>query len=280
VSTVGEWLAAHGDLPRLDREVLISRATGLSRAQVLGRPERMLAPAAADHLHDWATRRRAGEPLAYITGDKEFWGLEFAVAPGVLVPRPDTECLVDVALGTAGAEPTLTAPGACWLELGTGSGAVAGALAVAAHRRGWPVSLIATDISADALTIAAGNARRHGARITWHHGNWFAGVDGPFPLIVSNPPYVADDDPHLADLIHEPRLALTAGPDGLDAIRRIVADVPGYLAIGGWVVLEHGAAQGETVRALLTATGLERVETHQDLAGLDRVTRARRPEGA
>jgi release factor glutamine methyltransferase len=280
VSTVGDWLAAHAELPRLDRELLVCRAAGISRSQVIGRPERVLGVEALVELNKWATRRQAGEPLAYITGEKEFWGLTFEVSPSVLVPRPDTELLVETALELASeAMPQPSASGR-WIELGTGSGAVVVALGREAAARGWPVALTATDRCPAALAQAACNAARHHVSVTWRCADWFDGIDGAFDLIISNPPYVADGDPHLDDLGYEPRHALTAGADGLDDLRRIAAGVYAYLRPGGWVALEHGAYQGTAVRALLREAGLYRIDTVTDLAGRERVTRARRPERA
>jgi release factor glutamine methyltransferase len=327
VSTVGGWLGAHPDLDRRDREVLLCRAAGLSRAQLLTRPEQPLTESTAATLQQWAERRRAGEPVAYILGRREFWGLELAVSPAVLVPRPETELLVELALELlVGAIPRSQPPvgaisrsrmpvGAISrsrmeeleddqrsgestkdsrsgdrsyenekstqrlevLELGTGSGAVAIALAQEAAARDLPVRISATDISAQALAVAARNACRHGTDVHWLHSDWFQAVGGHYHLIVSNPPYVADDDPHLAALNHEPRLALAAGAEGLDAIRAIVAAAPGHLQPGGALLLEHGCDQGAAVRALLAHAAFVDIETLPDLAGLERVTRARQP---
>lgn len=282
--TVGEWLGGQPDLPRLDRELLVCRAAGISRSQVLGRPERVLDARALTLLDDWAARRRAGEPLAYITGEREFWGLAFEVSPRVLVPRPETELLVEAALALADHE---AAPAAArrWLELGTGSGAVAIALALEARARHWQIELTATDVCADALAVAARNGVRHGVTVFWRQADWLDGLAGDghaggrFELIVSNPPYVAEDDPHLAALGFEPRRALTAGASGLDDLQHIARRVPEHLQPGGWVVLEHGADQGAAVRTMLRDAGLDDIATIRDLAGHERVTRARRPCG-
>jgi release factor glutamine methyltransferase len=279
VSTVGAWLARQADLPRLDRELLVGRAAGISRSQVLGRPERALTPDTLATLDQWAARRRAGEPLAYITGEREFWGLSFEVSPSVLVPRPETELLVEVALALADTAPGAAA-GRFWLDLGTGSGAVAIALASEARRRGWTVTLTATDISEQALVVAARNGNRYSAGVEWRRADWFHGIEGRFEFIVSNPPYVAEGDPHLAELRCEPRGALTAGPDGLRDLRRIVAGAVAHLYPGGWLVLEHGADQGAPVRSLLHHAGLSEVATATDLAGHERVTCGRRPAHA
>lgn len=264
MTTAGAWLAAHPDLDRLDRELLLGRAAGLSRAQLLARPERPLDNVVLVRLGEWAARRRSGEPLAYIFGEREFWGLTLEVGPDVLVPRPETELLVELAL-------TLVPPSPRLLDLGTGSGALAIALA-----RALPAATVtASDVSPAALDTARRNARRHGTAVTWLCGDWFAPVAGRFDLIVSNPPYVAEADPHLKALRYEPAGALVAGPDGLDAIRRIVAGAGDHLETDGILAIEHGHDQAAAVRRLLDAAGFIDITTHRDLAGLDRVTRGR-----
>ena len=278
MSTVADWLDAHADLDRVDRDALLGAATGLTRAQLLARPERTVPREALGRLADWADRRRRGEPVAYLLGRREFWGLDLTVTPDVLIPRPDTELLVEVALALVDGE---SRPGGCahgerprLLELGTGSGAVAIALA----RERPALDVTATDLSERALAVARGNAARHRAEVTFLHGDWFDAVTGAFELIVSNPPYVREDDAHLRDLASEPRHALVAGADGLDAIRRIAAGAGGHLAAGGWLALEHGWDQGPAVRRLLEEHGFGDVATHRDLAGHDRVTVGRRRE--
>lgn len=271
--TVGAWLAAHPELERRDREVLLCEAAGLTRAQVLAYPERPLEPAVAERLDGWVARRRAGEPVAYILGRREFWGLELEVGPAVLVPRPETELLVEAAMARADACRRL-------LDLGTGSGAIAIAVAVEATRRGLALEIVASDRSEPALAVAGRNAARHGVEIAWRRSDWFLNVPERFDLIVSNPPYVPERDPHLAALACEPRAALAAGPDGLQAIRAILGGAPAHLEPGGWLLLEHGFDQGDAVRALLEAAGFRAVETLIDLAGHERVSLGRWPGGA
>jgi len=291
VTAVGEWLAAHTDLDRLDREVLLCRAAGLTRAQLLARPERPLDAATACRLADWAERRRRGEPVAYILGRKEFWGLELDVSPAVLVPRPDTELLVEIGLellasfcrsGLQTATDTLMLSrsgdrsykdAATVLELGTGSGAVA----IALGREVPAARITATDVSPEALAVARGNAARHEVDITWVASDWYAAIDGRFDMILSNPPYVPADDPHLAALGHEPHGALVAGADGLDAIRTICAGAAGHLQPGGALALEHGWDQGAAVRSLLGDARFIGIETRRDLGGQGRVTLGRLP---
>lgn len=266
--SVGEWLRQQSDLDRLDRELLVCEATGMSRAQVLAHPEVLLSDAARSRLARWATRLREGEPLAYLLGRREFWGLDLAVCPAVLIPRPETELLVSLTL-------EILQPGDRVLELGTGSGAIAIAVASSAGDRNTEVT--ATDRSAAALAVAQRNAAAHGVNVRWVQSDWLAGMDGTWQVIVSNPPYVAEGDPHLTALGHEPRSALCGGLDGLADLRRIVADAPAHLSPGGWLLLEHGWDQGPAVRNLMAAAGLEEIQTLPDLAGHDRVTRGRRP---
>ena len=218
-------------------------------------------------------RREAGEPVAYLLGRRGFWTLDLAVTPDTLIPRPETELLVEQALARLDA----AAP-ARVADLGTGSGAIA--LAVASER---PVAqVVATDRSEAALAVARGNAVANGleGRVEFRAGDWFAPLAGErFDLVASNPPYIAEGDPHLAegDLRHEPPAALASGADGLEAIRRIVAAAPGHLRPGGWLLLEHGFDQGPAVRALLVAAGFGEVATVPDLEARDRVSLGRIP---
>lgn len=216
-------------------------------------------------------RREAGEPVAYLTGRRGFWSLELNVDAAVLIPRPETELLVEQALQRLPTDrESLVA------DLGTGSGAVA--LAIAHERPRARVH--AVDASRTALEVASANARRLGlGNVAFHDGDWFAPLAGlRFDLVASNPPYIAQDDPRLAqgDLRFEPAMALASGADGLDAIRRIVADAPAHLSADGWLLLEHGWEQGAAVRGLLQAGGFDAVNTLADLEGRDRVTLGRR----
>lgn len=205
-------------------------------------------------------RRAAGEPVAYILGRKEFYGLELAVDPAVLIPRPETELLVDLALDRNPASV---------LDVGTGSGAIA--LAIKRHRPGARV--VATDASAAALEVARRNALRFNLEVELRHGRWFEPVAGErFEAIISNPPYVVVGDPHLAALPYEPRLALLGGADGLDGFRVLAREAPAHLLPGGWLLVEHGEGQHEAVRGLLEAAGLETTASWPDLAGIPRVS--------
>ncbi len=247
-----------------EARLLLAAATGFSEASLLAFPERGMPPEVERAFLRSVERRRRGEPIAYILGRKEFYSLELAVTPDVLIPRPETELLVDLALERRPASA---------LDLGTGSGAIA--LALKARLAACEVT--AVESSAAALAVAQRNAAKHGLEVRFVHGRWLAPVKGrQFQVIVSNPPYVAEGDPHLAELRFEPAGALVSGRDGLDAIREIARAAPAHLAKGGWLLLEHGAGQDEAVRKLLCAAGLEEVRTWPDLAGIPRVTGGRR----
>jgi len=260
---VQEALQASGIEPR-EARLLLAAATGFSEAALLGFPERQLPGESERSYRSFIGRRAAGEPVAYILGRKEFYGLELEVTPAVLIPRPETELLVELALARRPASV---------LDLGTGSGAIA--LALKCHLPGARV--VAADASAGALAVARRNAAKFGLDIEWRLGRWFEHLAGErFEGIVCNPPYVAVGDPHLAALPFEPRLALLAGADGLDAIRILAREAPAHLVPGGWLLLEHGMGQHEAVRALLADAGLETALGWPDLAGIPRVAGGRR----
>jgi len=244
-----------------EARLLLAEASGYSEASILAHPERELPETAAARFGAMAARRRAGEPMAYVVGRREFYGLAFEVSPAVLIPRPETELLVDLALER---RPRTV------LDLGTGCGAIALAI-----KHGLPQArVVAADRSAAALALARGNAAAHSLEIDFRLGEWFAPVARErFELIVANPPYVAEGDPHLAqgDLRFEPREALVAGPDGLAAIRKIARHAAAFLMPGGWLLLEHGMGQDEAVRELLVAGGFDSVSAWPDLAGIARV---------
>lgn len=257
---------AFAGVDRRELRLLLAEASGLSEAAVLAHPQQVLSANAAATLLDWVARRRKGEPLAYLIGWREFYGLKLDVSPAVLIPRPETELLVELALRHLS-----SGEGASVLDLGTGSGAIA--LAIKANRP--QVRVLAVDASAEALQIAQGNAARLGIEVEFRRGSWFAPVVGErYHLVVSNPPYVAEGDPHLwqGDLPHEPQLALMAGTDGLEALREIARGAPHHLRKEGWLLLEHGYDQAEPVRALLARSLFEEISTWPDLAGIARVT--------
>ena len=258
-------------LARIDAQLLHLHALGRDphdRAWLLAHDTDILPAAVAEQLEVGLQRRVAGEPIAYITGFKAFFGLNLQVDARVLDPRPDTETLVEWALERLPPDTPQRV-----LDLGTGSGAVALALQ---HERPT-CQVTAVDASADALAVASANAQRLGLPVQCVLSHWMDAVPGPFELIVSNPPYVADGDPHLADLTHEPLSALTSGADGLDDIRQIIAQAPSRLAPGGWLLLEHGWDQAQAVQALLRQAGFEQVQSRQDLAGVDRCTGGMKP---
>jgi release factor glutamine methyltransferase len=257
---------------RLEVQLLLQHALGASRAMLLAYPERALTVEQDTVYQGLLARRLQGEPVAYLFGEREFYGLNLAVTPATLIPRPETELLVELALERLQGR---AAPRV--LDLGTGSGAIALALA-----RSRPDAVVrACDASADALAVAQRNAVRLGlANVGFVQSDWFAALgEQPYDLIASNPPYIVDHDPHLqqGDVRFEPRTALASGPDGLDDIRRIVAAAPARLAPGGWLLLEHGYDQAPAVRALLEAAGFAEVFSACDLAGIERVSGGRKP---
>jgi len=264
------------DSPRLDAELLLGCVLGLSRAGLIARGDEAVAAERERAYTDLIDRRRSGVPVAYLTGTREFWSLPLTVTPAVLVPRPETELLVELALECLAAREGRHAAGnhgsgASVLDLGTGSGALA--LALASEARGLRVTGV--DISPAALDVAIQNARALGlAHIEWRLGSWFEAVPGEkFDLIVSNPPYVAAADPALAALTAEPLIALSAGPDGLDALSAIARAAAPHLHDGGWLLLEHGSSQAPDVVRLLQSQGFTGVHSHIDFSGKPRVTR-------
>jgi len=262
-------LAAASDSPRLDAELLLCHSIDLPRSYLFAHPEDVLDNTTFDRFDALLRRRLDGEPMAYIMGSKEFWSHELLVSPATLVPRPETELLVDLALREIPRK-------AEWqiLDLGTGSGAIA--VALAAER--LMCDITAVDISEAALAIARENARQlELSNITFAHGSWSAPVRGrQFDLIVSNPPYVRAGDDALSNLQHEPVEALVAGADGLDAIRALAAECGQILKANGVLLIEHGADQYDDVAAILAASEWTDILNHKDFAGHPRVTAARR----
>ena len=255
-----------------DAEALLCHVLGRPRSWLYAHGDDELDEAGATAFDALLARRRGGMPVAYLTGRRGFWRFDLNVGPATLIPRPETELLVELALERMPSDRPLRVA-----DLGTGTGAIA--LALALERPGAEV--IATDASDAALEVAAGNAARLGVgNVTFRHGNWLAPLAGErFDLIASNPPYIAEGDPHLArgDLRFEPPTALASGVDGLDAIRVIAAGAPAHLVPGGWLLVEHGFDQGPPVRALLEAAGFEAIATATDLEHRDRVTLGRHP---
>jgi release factor glutamine methyltransferase len=262
--------ALPGDEARRDAALLLRHVLGVSDAWLVAHADDALDAAQEAAFQRLVERRACGEPVAYLTGTRGFHAIELQVAPGVLIPRAETEVLVDLALQC------IPDDVACRVaDLGTGSGAIALAIAHARPR----ARVIATDISAAALDVARGNARHlRIGNVEFRQGDWYAGLgDEPCDVIVSNPPYIAEGDPHLheGDLRFEPPAALSSGADGLDAIRVIVGDARGHLRNGGWLLLEHGFDQGADVRDLLLDHGYAEVFTRPDLEGRERASGAR-----
>jgi release factor glutamine methyltransferase len=247
---------------RLDAQRLLAHGLRQSRAWLIAHDDLLLNGAQQQDYLAALAHRLAGVPVAYLVGEKEFFGLALNVTPDVLVPRPETEGLVDWAL-----ELLRKAPEPTMVDLGTGSGAIALALA----RHAPQTAVVATDASVAALGVARRNAIRHGLAVEFVHGDWWAPLAGRcFGLAVSNPPYVAGNDPHLHALAHEPRGALTPEGDGLAALRQIVGGAPDHLNPGAWLLLEHGHDQAAAVRGMLQTRGFDSISTRADLAGIAR----------
>lgn len=260
-------------LDPLENRILLCHALKLTRVQLITQSERRLDLAEADTLAALLARRLQGEPIAYIVGQREFYGLDLRVTPAVLIPRPDTELLVELALERLPRQGRL-------LDMGTGSGAIAVAIA---HTRP-DAAVTALDASAAALEVARGNAAMHQVRLQLLQSDWYQALPAgsPFDVIASNPPYIVAGDQHLAqgDLRFEPLDALTDHADGLSDLRSIIDGAPGHLKPGGWLLMEHGYDQAAAVRALLAGSGFDHVQSWRDLAGIERVTGARLPSTA
>lgn len=268
MTSIAQLLAQSG-LPLLEARMLLERVLGKTRAWLIAHADETAGADAEQAFAAVAERRRQGEPIAYILGVREFYGLEFGITPAVLIPRPETELLVELALARMPANEQVRV-----LDLGTGSGAIAVALA-----KGRPQARVtAVDVDYAALTVARANAKRHKVTVRFFCGDWFGALRGEkFDLIVSNPPYVAAADPHLGqgDVAFEPQRALLGGADGLDCIRAIVAGAGAHSAPGAWLLFEHGYDQSEACCALLEAQGYAEVQSWPDLAGIPRASGAR-----
>ncbi len=269
----GNRLGETSDSAALDAEVLMMGVLDRDRAHLRAWPEKRLTPEQANDYWTLIERRRQGWPIAYLTGEREFWSRPFRVAPGVLIPRPETELLIELTLSVI--PPRLPVD---LLDLGTGSGIIAITLAVERPQ----ARVVAVDVSSEALAIAKSNAERHGTHnVQWLQGDWLAPLvpTDRYDLIVSNPPYIAEDDPHLrqGDLRHEPRLALACGPDGLTALRTLIRGARDFLKPDGLLLLEHGFDQAGTIAALLREHDYCEIAHHRDLQGHQRATMARYP---
>ncbi|MDX1335090.1 MAG: peptide chain release factor N(5)-glutamine methyltransferase [Gammaproteobacteria bacterium] len=266
-------LADCSENPRLDAELLLAHVMGKDRGYFYTWPDQELDPRLQRAFDELLKQRLNGTPIAYLIGTREFWSMDLSVTPDVLIPRADTEILVEQALEKIPSDTTVRI-----LDLGTGSGAIA--LAIAYER---PLAdIYAIDQSQAALDVAKRNAEKHGLdNVHFACSNWYEALpeEASFDLIVSNPPYIRDDDPHLVqgDLPHEPRSALASGKEGLDDIQKILSGIRQYLKTGGWLMVEHGYDQGAAVQQLFTESGLEQICCHQDLQGLDRICIGRLP---
>lgn len=266
-------LARVAEDPGHESEILLAASLGRNRAYLKAHPRMgLLESEAIDRYESLLTRRARGEPVAYLLGEREFWSLPLEVEPAVLIPRPETELVVERSLEHLPADSTSAV-----LDLAAGSGAIA--LAIARERPGCRV--IGTDCSPAAVRLARRNAERNGlGRVEFRTGDWYEPVRGErFALVASNPPYIAEDDPRVEDAVRrfEPQQALITGPTGLEALSCVIAGAPEHLLGGGWLVLEHGDLQGPDVRSMLAASGFDSVATHRDLAGRERCTDARWP---
>jgi release factor glutamine methyltransferase len=265
VTVAALTLKSHSESPRLDAELLLGKVLRLSRASLIARDNEAVTPADELQFAELISQRAHGVPIAYLTGNREFWSLPLTVTPDVLVPRPETESLVQHALEL------LPAGDACSvLDLGTGSGAIA--LSLATERPRWTITGV--DLSPQALSVAAENAAALDLpHIAWRLGSWFDAVPGErFHLIVANPPYIGASDPALLKLKAEPAMALTSGPTGLESLSVIIAQAPQHLHARGWLVLEHGSTQATDVSQLLNQRGFAAIRTFPDFSGKPRIT--------
>ncbi len=259
--TTVSTLLTNSSLSRVESRRLLAAALVTPIETIIAHPELDVDEAAAARFAGLAERRAQGEPIAYLVGEREFYGRRFAVSPAVLIPRPETELLVQLALHRLREQRVPRV-----LDLGTGSGCLAITLALECPQ----ATVVAVDRSADALAVASANADRLGARVQFLASDWFEAIDSTFDVVVANPPYVATNDAHLSALRHEPQSALVAGPDGLAELRRIVPGAQVCLRKGGWLVVEHGHDQGRAVRELFAHAGFNEIETHRDIAGIER----------
>ncbi len=265
LATVAESLRPEG-LAQLDARVLLRAVLQVTDAHLLAHPEQQLTGDQQRHYLDLVERRRAGEPVAYLAGEREFYSLQFTITSAVLIPRPETELLVELALARACSRPACRV-----LDLATGSGCVAIAIA----RNCAHALVTATDVSGEALAVARKNAERHGLTIELLASDWFGALaTRQFDVIVANPPYVAANDPHLqaGDARFEPRQALVSGTTGYECIETIIAQSPRYLAPGGWLLFEHGHQQAPRSRELLESAGYGSISSLRDLGGIERVS--------
>lgn len=259
--SIVEWMMAAGEVSQRDREELLAETLGISKSDILAKPETQIPEAELERINHALQRLRLGEPLAYVLGNWEFWGLTLKLTSQTLIPRPETELLVETVIRAARENAQV-------LDLGTGCGAIAIAIA---HERP-DLKVTATDCAPGPLAVARSNAERLQVDVEFIASDWFSELTGQWDIIVSNPPYVALEDAHLESLQYEPQGALVSGPTGLDDLTRIVIAAPAYLHNNGVLTIEHGYNQGTAVRGLFTTAGLEQIETRRDLGNNERMT--------
>ena len=265
MTTLRNWFSDNADLPRLELELVAGHFLNSSRAALLAHPERQLSNQERSHMGAWLAQLRTHTPLAYLLGTREFWGLDLKVTPSVLIPRPETELLVEIAVDHIQNNAQI-------VDLGTGSGAISIAVGHCLREKGISAHLCASDVSADALAIARQNAASHNIEIDFIQSDWWQNIEGDWDAIISNPPYIRADDDHLPQLCAEPKLALVAGDDGFAALRAIIETSTRHLNSDGVLLLEHGYDQAEEVRTYMAMTGFKNVSSRQDLNGIERVS--------
>ena len=263
--TIDAWLRQNGARFQHELEILARAYYGISKAEFICRSDQNITSSLENYLSDARAKLKRGTPLAYLLGYKEFWSLELQVNRNVLVPRPETELIIEKSLELAN-------HGDSVLELGTGSGAIAIALA----KERPDLSITATDISIQALEVARENARKHKCEITFERSNWFESVGGKWNLILSNPPYVAENDPHLASLELEPRVALVSGPTGFEALDILTENARHHLKPCGHLIIEHGIGQAQEIKKKLASHNFTEISSHKDLANINRIVTAKR----
>ena len=261
--TIDSWLRKNGERFRHELEILAREYFGISEAEFICRSDQGITSNLKNYLSDALVKLKKGTPLAYLLGYKEFWSLDFQVNRNVLVPRPETELIIEKSIELAN-------HGGSVLELGTGSGAIAIALA----KERPDLTITATDISIQALDVARENVMKHMCEITLEHADWFASIDGKWNLILSNPPYIAEGDPYLNSLEMEPRLALVSGPTGFEALEVIIENAHNHLQSSGHLVIEHGIGQAQVIKKELARHNFTKITSHKDLANIDRIVTA------
>ena len=263
MSTIDNWLRQNGGPFRHELEVMARKHCGMSKAEFIRRSDQIINSNLVSQLSDALAKLKKGTPLAYLLGYKEFWSLDFQVNRNVLVPRPETELIIEKSIELANYGDSV-------LELGTGSGAIA--IALAKERQ--DLTITATDISTEALEVALKNANKHKCEINFEHTDWFSSLTGKWNLILSNPPYIAEGDPHIAFLEMEPRVALVSGPTGFEALQQIIETAHNYLEPNGHLVLEHGIGQAQAIREELARHDFSEITSYKDLANINRIVTA------